>query len=86
MYYGLCVCVRVCVCVRARRIRTFLPERKALWDGEEAVATKMNKEKLAELETEQQVCACVIIALCSNTIIFVHVQTIYTLVLLFLQL
>ena len=38
-----------------RRIKTFLPARKKLVGGQEAVATRKNREKLRGLEDEQKV-------------------------------
>ena len=43
-------------CSLFRRIETYLPEQKKLWESsEEPVATKFNKQKLTELEEEQKV-------------------------------
>ena len=42
-----------------RRIHTYLPERKKLWDNqEESIASKMGREKLTKLEEEQKVLYC----------------------------
>ena len=38
-----------------RYVRTYLPERKKLWGKEEPVATKLNREKIAELDKELKV-------------------------------
>ena len=39
-----------------RRIETFLPRQKELWrDGNESIASQANKEKLQEIEKEQEV-------------------------------
>lgn len=44
------------VSILFRRIHTYLPERKKLWDNqEESIASKMGREKLTKLEEEQKV-------------------------------
>ena len=48
--------IYACTCTLFRRIETYLPEQKKLWESsEEPVATKFNKQKLTELEEEQKV-------------------------------
>ena len=56
----MCVCVslsQLCEFL-CRRIKTLFPERRKLvkMEKEEAIATKKNKEKLEQLNNEQEVC------------------------------
>ena len=62
-----------------RRITTLLPKQKELWEqggDQEAMATKMNKQKLQELEDTQKVCLSHVAMSCDGHVMCLADQSI----------